>query len=154
MRAARALRGDGERAVFDEAAGIAQVVDVFACGAQPERVPALHCVGPRVIECGRLAIEQLLQVGARRLRLAPRRQGIGNGVRRNVGAHELQQRVAFGHQLAFAREHGHHARVVRRGELVLHLHGFEDQQQLAGAHLPAGRDRKVQHRGGHRRADL
>ena len=55
QRAAAALRGDRERAVLDERARVAEVVDVLARGALARRAPARDRVGPRRVERERRA---------------------------------------------------------------------------------------------------
>ena len=69
-----ALRGERERAVLDEAAGVAQVGDVLARGAQAEGVALGDGVGTAGVGEQRLARAQLEQVGAQRVarRLAAR----------------------------------------------------------------------------------
>ena len=55
-RAAPPLRRDHQRAVLDEGAGIAQVLDVLARGALTGLAPARDRLGPRRIESDRVAL--------------------------------------------------------------------------------------------------
>ena len=62
-RAAAALGGHGQRAVFDEGAGVAQVGDVLARGAQAQGVALGHGFGAAGVVGEGLALPQALQVG-------------------------------------------------------------------------------------------
>ena len=64
--AAAALRGHGQRAVFDERAGVAKVGDVLARGALSQLAAPRHRVRARRVEHERVAIDRALQVGAMR----------------------------------------------------------------------------------------
>ena len=61
--AARRLRGDGERAVFDEAAGIDQRGDVLARRALAGLAPPRDGVRAILVEAERLPREHLGEVG-------------------------------------------------------------------------------------------
>ena len=63
-RAAAALRGDDERAVLDERARVAEVVDVLARGALAGLAAARDGVGPRGVEPDGVALAHLREIGA------------------------------------------------------------------------------------------
>ena len=65
-RAPVLLGRDGQRPVFDEGAGIAQIGQIFPRGAMAVLVAAGHRVGTGVVEDQRLAVEQFGQVGPNR----------------------------------------------------------------------------------------
>ena len=62
--AAATLRRDHQRAVLDEGARIAKVVDILARGALMGLAPARDRVGPRFVETLRVALLHLVQIGA------------------------------------------------------------------------------------------
>ena len=63
-RAAPALRRDHQRAVLDEGARVAQVLDILARGALIGFAPARDGVGPRGVESDRVALVHLREIGA------------------------------------------------------------------------------------------
>ena len=63
-RAAAPLRRDHQRAVLDEGARVAEVVDVLARGALTGLAPARDRLGPCGIEPVRMALVHLGQIGA------------------------------------------------------------------------------------------
>ena len=72
-----ALRRERERAVLDEAAGVAEIGDVLARGAQAEGVSLGDGVGPAGVGEQRLARAQLEQIGAQGVRVGSRRGAVG-----------------------------------------------------------------------------
>ncbi len=99
--AAAALRGDHQRAVLDEAAGIAQVVDVLARGALMSFAPARDRLGPRIIEAERVALLHFLQIVADVieidfLRLSRLRDA-------DIGLLDERERMPLEHRIALAR---------------------------------------------------
>ncbi len=152
-RAAPGLRRVGEGAVLDEAACVAQVGDVLARRAQAARVAARHRLGARGVAQQGFALAQFVQFGAQcgwRGRGFARHLGLPGQVRRA----QAQQRIALGQQLARLGHQREHAAVVRGAQLVLHLHGLDHGEQVAGTHGLAGGHGQLDHRGGHRGADL
>ena len=86
------LRREGERAVLDEAAGIAEVGDVLARGAQAEGMALGDRLGPARVGEQRLARAQLEQVGAQRPRAgvaaaAPPQAGAAASAGRSAAQH-------------------------------------------------------------------
>ena len=83
-----ALRRERERAVLDEAAGVAEIGDVLARGAQAEGVALGDGVGTAGVGEQRLARAQLEQVGAQGVRVGSRRRAVGRSAprRRPVAA--------------------------------------------------------------------
>jgi hypothetical protein len=63
--AATGLGGHGQRAVFDEAAFVAQIGDVFSGGAQAQGMAFGHGLGAVDIQGRGVAVLRALQVGAR-----------------------------------------------------------------------------------------
>ena len=62
--ASSALRGEGQRAVLDEGAVVAQVVDVLAGRALTARAPSGDGVGPLLVAADGMARHDLGQVGS------------------------------------------------------------------------------------------
>ena len=201
MAAPARLRGHRERTVFNEAAGVAQVGDVFARTALAARVAPGDRLGTLLVERERMTLLHLVQVGAQRWAVrSVGADGVGvhrgkaalggacqsfdlgavawvsgslrrratqgetsfiDAVRRHAawrtrrvcaGA-QMQQQVPFRHGLAGTRDHAQDMGVGLRADLVFHLHGLDDQQQLAGAHRVASSHRHLDHRARHRRVD-
>ena len=65
FRAAAALGGHRERAVFLKRVGVAQIGDVFARRAQAQRVAFGHGLGAAGVQRVRVAVQHALQVGTR-----------------------------------------------------------------------------------------
>src|SRR5258708_14950093 len=56
------LRGNDQRTVLDEGAGVAKVVDIFASGALPGLAPARDSVGPRWVEAERMTLDHFRKI--------------------------------------------------------------------------------------------
>ena len=131
--AAARLRGHGQRAVFDEAACIAQVGNVFARGALALRVALGHRSGALGVECEGVTVDHALQVGADVVRVVLVRLGLRHhgGV---LHGFEHQQRLGL-HQIR-PRRCGQrlHTPGMGRQQHMLHLHGFEHGQVGTSSH--------------------
>jgi hypothetical protein len=156
-----ALRRNGERAVLDKTAGVAQVGDVLARHAQAQRMATRHGLGTVVVlrEC--VAITHALQIGANR---AGRRACTGRWqcarrfgrLRGRVHLHrrQPQQDVAFGHRITRREVPLDQPAGRRRAHLVLHLHGLDHQQHIAAAHGVTGLDQPLDNLGLQGRANI
>ncbi|MCY1224409.1 hypothetical protein D9M72_365650 [compost metagenome] len=119
-----------QAAVFAEAAGIAQVVDVLARGAQAARMAACHRLGAgRVVQEG-MAVEHALQVGADRGRVGVLGFAVGMGA--GVGRLQHQHDLALGDLLAGSGAQVDHAARVLGHDGMFHLHRIEHGHGLAG----------------------
>ncbi len=139
-----------QRAVFHEAAGIEQVVDVLARGPLLRLTPPGDRLGPAGVQGHGMAVEDLLQVRADRVEVD--HLGRLAGAAGNLGLLDESQRMAFVDRVA--DRHGDLADDARDlgGDHVLHLHGFHDHQRLARAHRVADPGRDADHRALERRA--
>ena len=145
---AAALRGQCQAAVLQEAAFVQDITDVLARRAVALGVAPGHGLGAASIGQQRMALDHLGQVGADvvgawRVVMHSPRTGIAfEGLQR-------QQGLAFGHDGAGFGQQRQHAAGLRRGDLELHLHGFDDGQALACGHGVIGLDQPAHQRAGH-----
>ena len=125
-----ALRSDCERAVFDERAFIDQLGDIFPRGALIGLAAALDRGRPAFVQRDGVARDQLSQIRADvvEIDILFFRDVVGV----NLGRFEKQDRLVL-HQgdAGFRRNPGHLA-AMRCGHQMLHLHGFEHRDLLAG----------------------
>ncbi len=150
---AAAAPGDRQAAIFDEAARIEQVVEIFARGAMAGLAPLGHRIGPRRVQRAAMPRIDLGQIGADmveidRLRLARRR--IGD--RAVGGAHE-QDRLADIERIADLGGDQRDFAALRGGDAMLHLHRLDHGDFLTRRHLVARRDIERDQRAEHRRRD-
>ena len=131
--AAARLRGNRQRAVFDEAAFVAQIGNVLARGALVACVAFGHRVRPRGVERACVAVDHALQIGANVVGVVRGLLG-GGDVGGVIGFFQHQDRVAGCHVRADFDQHGAHHAGVRRIQGVLHLHGFQHGEFGAGRH--------------------
>src|SRR5262249_8351681 len=144
--APRALGGDREAAVLDEAPRVDEVLDVLARRARAGRVPALDRLGTRLVARRRAALQNLVEVvthglarytvrhGATPRRDRVARPGLRRGDRvllrrprvRAGGGHAARRRQALGAG-APAGLGGHGAAARARG-----------RRRAAGVHRPPG----------------
>ena len=132
-RAAAALRGDGQRAVFDEAAGVAQILDIGPRGAAALRVPLGDGFVARRVACQSVARDHLGEVGADRVEIG--RRFMRNVVLAKLTRFEIEQRLAGGEHLAFRGNDKPHRAGERRSDDMLHLHRFR-ARRLADPRAP------------------
>ena len=132
-RAAPPARGDGQRAVFDEGAGIDQVVDVLPRRALAGLAPARDRVRPRRVE--RLARGARCTSPGRggcgrdrppRPRSAPASPMSASSMNSSGWSSNTVSPAGDGELADVAGDVG--------GDHVLHLHRFHDRHRLAGAH--------------------
>ena len=136
QRAPARLRGNGQRAVFDEAALVAQILDVLARAAAALRVALGHGLRSGRVQRVGVALGHALQVGADVVKVVC--GGVfGPRVRLAFDGFEHQQRLALRQIAAGHGQQARHAAGVRRGDDVLHLHRFEHGDLGAGRHLVA-----------------
>ena len=149
-----ALRRERERAVLDEAAGVAEIGDVLARGAQAEGVALGDGVGPAGVGEQRLARAQLEQVGAQGVRVGvaarvPSAVGADGGGR----AQRRQHRSRLDDVADVVAQRFDHA-VARRMDLVLHLHRLDDGDERAANDARADLDGQRDDAAGERGNDL
>ena len=146
------LRGNGKLAVFDEAALVAQVGNVLARAAAALRMTLGHGLRPGGVQRVGAALGHALQVGADVVGVV-RRGVFLLGVRLALDGFEHQQRLALRQIPAGHGQQARHAAGVRRGDDVLHLHGFEHGDLGAGGHLVALGHAELHQARGHGRED-
>ena len=148
-RAPPALGGDGERAVFDKGAVIDEIGDVLARGALVGLAAALDRGRAVFIERDGVPLDQFGQIGADVIEIDVLLLGHIMGV--DLGRLEIEDRLVLHQRHAgFRRDHRDPA-AMRRGDQMLHLHGFEHGDLLAGADEISlldidGNDRALQRR--------
>ena len=98
-RAATALRRDHQRAVFDEGAGIAQVVNILARSALMGFAAARDRLGPRIIEAVRMPLLHFLQVVANVIEIDCLR--IPRLCDADISLLDESQRMAFKYRIPF-----------------------------------------------------
>ncbi len=149
-RAAAALRGDRQRAVLYEAAGIDEVGDVLAGCPPSGGVAPLGDFGPGLVEPDPVPLPHLRQirpdvihgyiVGLRRL----------GDIALGLGQQDQHRPGLYG------GTHRHRHLVHQAGglgpHLVLHLHRLDDEQLVARGDRVSWPDRDRYHRAGQRRA--
>ena len=133
--AAAALRGDGQRAVLDEAAGVDQVGDVLPGGAAASLVALGHSGLPTLVEGDQVALPDLVEVGPRPVEIHCRRGRFAVAV--GAGPGEDQQWIAGADDLAGRHQDADRPQRIRRDQRVLHLHRLEHHQLRAGAEIGA-----------------
>ena len=127
------LRGNGQRAVLDEAALIAKIGDVLARAAAALGMAFGHGLGPGGVQREGMAVDDAAQVGADVVRV------LGDLLRACVGLHAFgggqhQQGLVLGHiGTGLGQQLGDGAG-LRRQQHMLHLHGFEHAQLGACSH--------------------
>ena len=144
------LGGQGEGAVFQERAGIDQIVDILPRRALVAASAASHGLGARVIQSDRPARLGFRQIGANEIQIdlrrrpRPRAASTSSGQKRRIGWPRATD-------LAFRHLDARHAAADVSGHHVLHLHGLEDRHRLARAHQVAFGDFQRPHGGRQRR---
>ena len=131
---APALGGYHERAVFDEAPRVAQIVDILPCGPLVRAPAAGDRIRPPLVPRHRVALGDLGQVSAGRLRFFGGDDGVyGPVITAKVGGGGVdpQQDVARVHGLARRNRHLGDLPARLGVEDVLHLHRLDHQQLLA-----------------------
>ncbi|MDT4831994.1 hypothetical protein FQZ97_655290 [compost metagenome] len=132
QRAASALGGQGQGAVFDEAAGIQQVVEVLAGGALAGLAPPGDRLRAARIRGDGVAFERFGEVGADMFEIEA---FLGlHGIAGHLGGLQEQQGRAF--EQAAARRHGQRADDAALAGLdhELHLHRLQHGHRLASGH--------------------
>jgi hypothetical protein len=139
-RPAAALGGDDQRAVLDEAAGVAQVLDVLAGGALAGAAAALDGLGAGGVEPDPVAIDHLGQVGPRPVAGGRRHlRGLLPLVdHRCVCRGDDRQQISPLDRVAGDDRHRPHDAGVARLDDVLHLHRLDDDHRARHAHRLAG----------------
>ena len=126
-----ALRRDRERAVFDERAVIDELRDVFARGALVGLAPALDRGRPVLVERDGVARDQFGEVRADMVEIDILFLRHVMGI--DLGRFEKQDGLVLHQRDAGFRSDPRHLAAMRRGHQMLHLHGFEHGDLLAGA---------------------
>ena len=149
LGAPAALRGNGQRAVFDEAAGIDQVGDVLPRGAAALLVPLGNRGLPALVEGEQMAVPDLVEVGARPVEIDCGR------TRFAVGPAPVRVKTSNGSPVPTTwpgvTRYADGAQRIRRDEHVLHLHRLEHDHLAAGTELDA-LGRNLDHGAGQLRA--
>ena len=127
--AAAALGGDRQRAVFDERAVVDQLRDVFPRRSLIGLAPARDRRRAVLVERHGMARNQFRQIG-------PDVVEIDSGLRLglvalDLGRFEKQDGLAVHQRRAAPGDNLRHLAAMRRGDQMLHLHGFEDGDLLA-----------------------
>ena len=154
-RAAAALGGDGERAVFDERTFIDELGDVLARCALVGLAAALDRGRAVFIQRDGVALDQFGQIGTDVIEIDVFFLGHVMGV--DLGRLQIEDRLVLHQRHAGFRRDLRHPAAMRRGHQMLHLHGFQHGDLLAGADevpLPDvdSHDRALQRRGNGLRA--
>ena len=125
-----ALGGHHQGGVFDEAVGIAEVVDILPGRALAGLASPGHRFWTPCVEDQVVAFVNLGQVGANRIEirhlLFPRRRAL------DLTLGQEDQGVALGHRIPGSNRHAMHFAADGRLDDVFHLHGFHHQQGPAG----------------------
>src|SRR5579872_7507558 len=149
---AAALGGDHDRAVLDERARVAQVLDIFARGALNGFTAPRDRLRPGSIEAERVPLLHFLQIVTDvieidLLRLCRCRNA-------NVRLLDERERMALEHRVAFRHGDLPYDAADVRADDVLHLHRFHDEDLLARVDFVAlrhiERNDGALHRRGHR----
>ena len=74
------LRRDNQRTVFDECAGIAEVVDIFASGTLAGLAAARDRVGPRWVEAERMTLDHFRKIRTYAIQINIARLGLMRGL--------------------------------------------------------------------------
>ena len=134
-----ALGGERQRAVLDEGAVVAQVIDVLAGCALTARAPSGDGVGPLLVAADGMARHDFGQVSSFSVEID--RVDRGHVVVRMTGRVEVDERGALQHGVADRRQHlDHDAGGLGRDDM-LHLHRLDDDQWLRRRDGIAGRHR-------------
>jgi len=133
LGAPTALRGNGQRTVFDEAAGINQLGDVLSGGAAPLLVPLGNRSLATLVKGEQVPLPDLVEVGAWPVEIDGSDRGLAGGS--GAGAGEDHQRIPGSDDLARRHEIADRSQCVRCDEDVLHFHRLEHDQLAAGAEL-------------------
>jgi hypothetical protein len=129
------LRGDHERAVLDERAGVDQVGHVLASRAPTTLPTAGDGVGPVVVEAELVALDHFAEVVAFESERPGRRTGRRTALVGGAGAFvDVQQRLPDGDRVAVGDRHRLDDPVDRRDDLVVHLHRLDEGHHLTGAY--------------------
>ena len=126
-----ALGGDRQRAVFDERAVIDELRDVLARRALVGLAPALDRGRAVFIQRDGVARDQFGQIGADVVEIDILFLRHVMGV--DLGRLEKQDRLVLHQRDAGSGDDLRHPAAMRRGHEMLHLHGFEHGDLLAGA---------------------
>ena len=133
------MRGEHQRAVFDEGAGIAEIFDIFARGALTGLAAACDGLGTRGVERARMTIHDLGQV---RPDVVEVDSGLfGRGVRLYFARFDVQQRVTLVDRVANEHAQARNRAADARADFVFHLHGFHHRDLLPDPHRVAVRRR-------------
>jgi len=148
--AAATLRGDRQRAVFDERAVVDQLGDVLPRGALVGLAAALDRGRAVLIEGDGVAGDQFGEIRADVIEIDGLFLDHVMGI--DLCRFEIQDGLVLHQGDANTGDHLRHLAAVRRRHQVLHLHGFEHGDLLAGAHEVAfphldRNDRALQRRG-------
>ena len=130
-------------------AGIDEIGDVLARRALVGLAPARDRGRPVLVERDRVALDHFGEIGADVVEIDVLLLGHVVGV--DLGRLEKQDRLVLHQRHAGCRRDLRHAAAMRRGHQMLHLHGFEHGDLLAGADEVAfadvdGDDRALQRR--------
>ena len=133
--AAAALRGDHQRAILDEGAGVAQVVNILARSALMGLAAPSNCLGPRIIEAERMPFLNFFQVVAYVieidfLRLRSLRDA-------HISLFDERERMPLEHRIAFVHSDRPYDPADLRVDDVLHLHRFHNEKLLAAMNAVA-----------------
>ena len=135
FRSPAALRGDRQRAVFDEAARVDQISDVLPGSAATLRVPLGDSGLAALVEGEQMPVPDLLEVSARSVEIDRSSDGFAVGA--GTGPGENHQRVPGSDDLAGRHQSPHGPQRMGRDKHVLHLHRFEHDQWITGTELSA-----------------
>ena len=128
--AAAALRGDRQRAVFDERPGIDQLRDVFSRGALVGLAPSLDRCRATGIERVGVARDHLRQIGTDVIEIDGR--FLLGVIAIHFGGFDEQDRLALHQRHAIAGCDPGDYPAMGGGDEMLHLHGFDHRDLLTG----------------------
>jgi len=125
------LGGDGKRAVFDKGTVIDEIGDVLARGALVGLAAALDRGRAVFVERDGMTLDQFGEIGTDVIEIDILFLGHIMGV--DLGRLQKEDRLVLHQRGAGFRRDPRHPAAMRRGDQMLHLHGFEHGDLLAGA---------------------
>ena len=133
--AAAALRGNRKRAVFDKRAGIDELGNVLARGALVGLAPPLDCARPVLVTRDGMPRIQLGEISADMVEIDL--DFFRDIVVVEFDRLQVQDRLALHQGGAAVAGDLRHLAAMRRVDQMLHLHGFQHRNLLAGSHQVA-----------------